>query len=71
MIGLRGQVVVVEVRFGNAIDARGCGNRARIAEASGDHVFADHACLKRSQTLVRPSSRMQAEFDIGVSSQRE
>jgi len=51
MIGLRGHVVVVEVRFGNASDARGCGNRARIAEASGGRVFADHACLKLPRRL--------------------
>lgn len=42
---------MVEVRFGNASDARGCGNRARIAEASGGRVFADHACLKLPRRL--------------------
>lgn len=42
---------MIEVRFGNALNARGYGNRARIAEVSGDHAFADHACLKLPRRL--------------------
>lgn len=62
MIGFRGYVVVIEVRFGNAIDARGCGNQARIAEVSGG------PCMSQAfQVLVsQVSIMMQANLDIGV-----
>lgn len=62
MIGFRGHVVAVEVRFGNAIDVRWCGNRARIAEVSGG------PCMSQAfQVLVsQVSIMMQANLDIGV-----